>query len=81
MNKRRRAYKKYDWHNHCMQLISDQLKRSIIKRNADAIDIAILYGRNALGWKKTDMVLTAGLYRITVTVPTPYRKGGNNDKN
>lgn len=80
MNKRRRAYKKYDWHNHCMQLMSDQLKEFVVKANSCAIEIAILYGKDAIGWKSEELVLQAGLWRIVAPVAVPYRKGKENDK-
>lgn len=74
MNKRRRAYKKYDWQKHCMHLLAKQFTTARFMRIADAIDIAILYGEDALGWKESKLELSAGLWRITVPIQEPYRK-------
>lgn len=77
MNKRRRAYKKYDWQKHCMYLLSKQLTTAEFMQIAKAIDIAILYGEDAIGWKESKLELSAGLWRITVPIREPYRKAVN----
>ncbi len=74
MNKRRRAYKRYDWQSHCMQLLSDRFYKDFIRRRCEAIDIAVLYGKDALGWKEDEIVLKAGIYTVTVPIHNPYRK-------
>lgn len=74
MNKRRRAYKKYDWQKHCMHLLARQLTTAQFMRIAKAMDIAIMYGEDALGWKESELVIKAGLWSIKVPVQEPYRK-------
>ena len=44
MKKRRRAYKKYDWREHCMKLLSIQLNNAINEQIAKSLDMCILYG-------------------------------------
>ena len=48
MNKRRRAYKKYDWREHCMQLLSIQLEKAVNEQIAKSLDMCILYGVQAV---------------------------------
>lgn len=74
MNKRRRAYKKYDWQGHCMKLLSNQLEIASFRRMVKAMDIAIMYGEDALGWKESELVIKAGMWSIAVPVQEPYRK-------
>lgn len=44
MNKRRRAYKKYDWKAHQWQIIKRGVTMMMVKAMAQRIDEAILYG-------------------------------------
>lgn len=44
MNKRRRAYKKYDWKAHQKELFLRWFRSEVSARMAEAIDNAILYG-------------------------------------
>ena len=74
MKKRRRAYKKYDWREHCMQLLSDQLNKAINEQVLKSIDMCILYGVTAVGYRKTETTLKAGLWKITVPINEPYLK-------
>lgn len=44
MNKRRRAYKKYDWKAHQKELFMRWFKSEVSAMMAEAIDNAVLYG-------------------------------------
>lgn len=77
MKKRRRAYKAYAWRKHCLDLMTAQLDQLAAKKIGKAIDIAILYGDKAVGWKESESVIKAGPYEYTVTLSEPYKKAVN----
>ena len=72
MKKRRRAYKKYDWRQHCMKLLSDQLNKAINEQVAKSLDMCILYGVQAVAYRTTETTLKAGLWKVTVPINEPY---------
>lgn len=73
MNKRRRAYKKYDWQSHSLDLIGKAMDRKIKEFTCMAIDITILYGRKCLAYDMgNEETFTAGLWTFTAPLPKPY---------
>lgn len=74
MKKRRRAYKKYDWRQHTMRLISKQLLTAVIKSRTKYIDLVVLYGMNRVEFREETVTLKAGLWEIDVEINVPYLK-------
>ena len=73
MNKRRRAYKKYDWQSHSLDLIGKMLDHKIKEFTCMAIDITLLYGRECLAYDmENEETFKAGLWAFTVPLPKPY---------
>ena len=80
MNKRRRAYKKYDWMAHSIELIDKQFKREMADRCGKYIDLVILYGKKNIEQSYEDVTLKAGLFKFTVSMPAFARKKVLSDK-
>lgn len=74
MKKRRRAYKKYDWRQHTMHLISKQLLTAVIKSRTKYIELVFLYGMNRVESRKETVTLKAGLWEFDVEIKVPYLK-------
>jgi hypothetical protein len=74
MNKRRRAYKKYNWRLHSMHLIDEQLRTALNKSCGKYIDLAILYGMNRVEYREETVTLKAGLWKFDVEIIVPYLK-------
>ena len=73
MKKRRRAYKKYDWQQHSLDLIGKMLEDKIKEYTSVALQITLLYGRNALAYKMEHMeTFKAGLWKFSFPLPKPY---------
>lgn len=75
MNKRRRAYKQYDWQGHSLQLMQRQLDRYVMQREVDAFHLATLYGVQNVKFKPEPVTLKAGLWKITLDLPKAYVEG------
>lgn len=74
MNKRRRAYKKYNWRLHSMYLIDEQLRTALNKSYGKYIDLVILYGMNRVKFRKETVTLKAGLWKFDVEINVQYLK-------
>ena len=72
MNKRRRAYKKYDWQGHSLWLMQKQLEKEEVQRVVDAFDLAVLYGKEHVKFTYEAVTLKAGLWKITLDLPKAY---------
>ena len=68
MNKRRRAYKRYDWKAHQWAIIKHEVVMAISRKMAKAIDNAILYGSE----KQRDPVMP-----VRISVPDYLLKAGS----
>lgn len=78
MNKRRRAYKKYDWQQHSLDLIGRALDNKIKQYFSIALQITLLYGRDALAYEMDNKeTFKAGLWSFTFPLPKPYRRKEN----
>lgn len=75
MNKRRRAYKQYDWTGHSLQLMQRQLEKHKMQRMVDAFDLAFLYGAKNVKFTHEAVTLKAGLWKITLDLPKAYVEG------
>ncbi len=75
MNKRRRAYKKYDWQGHSLQLMHRQLEKHRMQRMVDSFDLALLYGIEHVKFAQEPVTLKAGLWKITLDLPKAYVEG------
>lgn len=74
MNKRRRAYKKYNWMAHSIELIDKQFKKEMSERGNKYIDLVVLYGKKNIEQSHEDVTLKAGLFKFTVSMPVFARK-------
>ena len=73
MNKRRRAYKKYDWQSHSLNLIGNMLDHKIKEFLSVALQITMIYGRDRLAYDMgNEETFTAGLWTFTAPLPKPY---------
>lgn len=72
MNKRRRAYKKYDWTGHSLQLMQRQLDKHVMQREVDTFHLAVLYGVENVKFKYEAVTLKAGLWKITLDLPKAF---------
>lgn len=73
MNKRRRAYKKYDWQGHSIDLIGKAIDRKIKEFMSVALQITLIYGRDRLAYDMdNEETFTAGLWAVTAPLPKPY---------
>jgi len=73
MNKRRRAYKKYDWQGHSLDLIGKAMDRKIKEFLSVALQITLIYGRDRLAYDMdNEETFTAGLWTFTAPLPKPY---------
>lgn len=75
MKKRRRAYKKYDWRQHTMDLINKQLLAAVIKSRTKYIELAILYGVGKIEIRNEPVTLKAGLWKFDIDINVPYLEG------
>ena len=57
-----------------MKLLSDQLNKAINEQVLKSIDMCILYGVTAVGYRETETTLKAGLWKVTVPINEPYLK-------
>ena len=73
MKKRRRAYKKYNWQSHSLDLIGKAMDRKIKEFLSVALQITLIYGRDRLAYDMdNEETFTAGLWAFTVPLPKPY---------
>lgn len=75
MNKRRRAYKKYDWQKHSISLIDRQLNEALGNAIGRFIDLATLYGTDQIEFRNETVTLKAGLWKFEPVIKMPYLKG------
>ncbi len=78
MNKRRRAYKKYDWQGHSLWLMQRQFEKEKTQRMVDALDLAFLCGAKNVKFTHEAVTLKAGLWKITLDLPKAYVEGEKN---
>lgn len=73
MNKRRRAYKKYDWQGHSLDMIEKAMYRKISEFMSVALRITLIYGRDRLAYDMdNEETFKAGLWTFVVPLPKPY---------
>ncbi|MBR3346297.1 MAG: hypothetical protein IKG37_04395 [Solobacterium sp.] len=82
MKKRRRAYKKYNWQGHSLDLIGKMLDHKIKEFFSDAMLIAMIFGNDCLAYDlDNEETFKAGLWTFTVPLPKPYvREEDESDK-
>ena len=72
--KRRRAYKRYDWQRHSLELLNVQLRNIMMKSAVNAIDLAILYGADRVMFEESIVTIKAGLWKIQIPVRRAFLK-------